>query len=342
MNTYPLADSTRPVQLACTTTACRWGDYNAQVLDYWSCDALNAGLTPECGLVWETSEYIYTPTSNVSFGNGVPECHANQECQASQIIALYDGDTSSENSIMFIGYSSAESECSGTGTCYLSISPPAGVRPGDVLIMAMAAAGAQQNVPNLPNGWNALGFVNQNGSQYVMSSDEYGNQGTGWLLSYVYGTLGSGEPGQYSFGEPASGGEIEGLMLAYRGVGTGNEAIFKAKGFGVTGNNNLSVSTGAISGKADQKLVAFFLQGGDECYGSEFGGANNFTAPTPSGLNVMTPLTISGDAFIGFAAQAFTGSGGTFGPHGSTVSAPTCGGVSASIPLAWMVLLPPY
>jgi hypothetical protein len=61
--------------------------------------------------------------------------------------------------------------------------------------------------------------------------------------------------------------------------------------------------------------------------------------PTPSSLYVMTPLTVSGSAFDGFAAQLWSGSGGTFGKYSSTVSIPGCSD-TVSVPLAWMVLLP--
>ncbi len=102
----------------------------------------------------------------------------------------------------------------------------------------------------------------------------------------------------------------------------------------------LGSSTGSISAGADEKLVTVFSQGGDECNGSEFGGDNYFTAPLPSGLTTVTPLTVSGDVLTGFAAQTWTGSGGTFGPYSSADSMPACGNNVYAIPLAWMVLLP--
>jgi hypothetical protein len=352
IDTYPFVDSTQPVQqctttspyCACTTTLannyCRWGDYVAQVIDA-SCDAFNNSLTPECGLVWGTSEYVYTPTSNVSFGSGVPECLANEECQASQVTAMYDDNTTDDtNDIKFVGYSTTESEC-GSSSCSLSIYPPSGVAPGDVLLLAMGAGFAQQSVPTMPSGWHALPFTNQGGAQKFNSYDEYGDEATGWLLTYVYGYLGKNEPSYYTFSESVSGGEVDGLMLAYRGVATPDVASFLAKGNGATSSTNYTVYTGKMTAVADENLVTIFSQGGDECNLAEISGDNYFSSPTPSGLYVMTPLTTSGDVQDSFAAQLWSGSGGTFGPYKSTDSIPECGGSNGvGIPLAWMVLLP--
>ncbi len=331
------------IQYACnpsdTPPRCRWGDYVAQVIDP-SCDAFNAGKTPECGLVWGTSEYVYTPTSAPT---NASSCSANSECQASQVIAMYDDSTSDDtNGIQFIGYTNTESECVGGGTCYLSISPPAGVEPGDALLVALEASAATQYLPGLPPFWNALGFKNQGGSQNFNSYMQGAPYPvTGWLLTYVYGTLGSGEPSQYTFSEPVlNGGELMGLMLAYRGVATPNVASFLAKGWGApqsSPSTNLTVTTGTITALADEKLVTILGQGGDEIDGSEFGGDMYFTAP--SGLNTVTPTTLSGDVLTAIAAQIGTGSGGTLGPYSSTFSASGSSG-GAGPPLAWMVLLP--
>lgn len=339
LNSYAVVDSAQPAAAECDSTRCRWGDYVAQTIDP-SCDAFNAGDSPECGLAWNTSEYVYTPTQDVSFGSGVPDCPAGDECQASQVTAFHDSNTPDEtDDITFVGYSNTESECPGGGKCYLSITPPAGVQQGDVLLVAMEAASATQYVPNLPYGWNALPFQNQGGSQNFNSYDIAGNKETGWLLTHVYGSAGA-EPGQYWFSEPlVSPGELTGLMLAYRGVGTPDAASFLAKGNGATASDNTTVTTGKMTAVADEKLVTVFGDGGDEC-GPEFSGNIYFTTPTPGGLYVATPLTVSGDVLAGFAAQAGTGGGGTFGPYSSTLTAPACGNNLYGIPLAWMVLLP--
>jgi hypothetical protein len=205
--------------------------------------------------------------------------------------------------------------------------------------VAFEASNAAQYVPGLPPGWNALGFTNQGGSQNFNSYDIYGDKETGWLLTYVYGWAGSGEPSSYTFSEPVTvGGELSALMLAYRGVGTQDVASFLAKGNGATASNNLTVTTGQVSAGAIEKLVTVFGDGGDEC-GTDFSGDSYFTSPTPGGLNPVTSLTVAGDVLTGFAAQLGTGSGGTFGPYSSSVFAPACP-ATASIPLAWMVLLP--
>lgn len=348
INTYRFVDSTQSggIVAECTKNPpyCRWGDYNAQVID-GSCDAFNAtNLTPkppECGLVWGTSEYVYTPTNNVSFGSGVPECLATKECQASQAIAFYDDTTTDDtNDIKFVGSSTTESECPNGGACSLSIYPPSGVEPGDVLLVAFAASDAGQYVPTMPSGWQALAFKNQSGSQNFNSYDKDGDKETGWLLTYVYGHLGKNEPSYYTFSERvATGGELTALMLAYRGVGTSDVGSFLAKGNGASASDNLTVTTGKVTAGADEKLVVVFHDGGDECGGADFSGDSTFSSPTPSGLNMMTPLTVSGNVLTGFAAQLSSGSGGTFGKYSSTVSAPACP-ATFSIPLAWMVLLP--
>lgn len=171
------------------------------------------------------------------------------------------------------------------------------------------------------------------------SYDMYGEKETGWLLTYWYGYLGKNEPNYYTFSESVNGGELAGLMLAYSGVATPDVASFLAKGNGASDSNNLTVTSGKMTAGADEKLVTVFNDGGDECDVPEWGGDENFSSPTPSGLNVVTPLTTSGDEFEGFAANLWSGSGGTFGQYSSTDTLSGCS-ATVGIPLAWMVLLP--
>jgi hypothetical protein len=65
--TWPLVASSAPLTSTCNSSnVCRWGDYTANVFDY-SCAAANAGLTPECYMFWQTTEY--TPDGSSQYSN---------------------------------------------------------------------------------------------------------------------------------------------------------------------------------------------------------------------------------------------------------------------------------
>ncbi len=63
---WQLVASSAPLTSTCNASnACRWGDYTAEVFDY-SCTAANAGLTNECYMFWQVTEYTPDGTSEGS------------------------------------------------------------------------------------------------------------------------------------------------------------------------------------------------------------------------------------------------------------------------------------
>lgn len=305
-------------------TACRWGDYNANLFDD-SCAALNAGLTSECNLFWEVTEYTTNPVSG-------------QTQENSDVTALYDTPLSNEG-IRFEGNQNVEAECAGS-PCSITFNAPPGTQAGDLLLVALSAPFATGSLPSLPPGWTALGFINHNGNQNFLSYDGQGLNETGWLLAYTYGSQ-NPEPGQYSFSEKIlTGSEVGGELLVYRGVDTGS-LNFSAWGFGSSGVDNATVTVGPVSAPANNELVALFKNLGDDYYdGSEYTGGVSFS--TIAGSPALTPVTgmeiLGPDLWTIFAADVSTGGGGNFGPYSTTATAPT--GSSVAVPLGWLVLLP--
>ena len=62
---WQLAASPTPITSTCRNNICRWGDYTADVFDY-SCAAASAGLTNECYMFWQVTEYTPDETTRDS------------------------------------------------------------------------------------------------------------------------------------------------------------------------------------------------------------------------------------------------------------------------------------
>lgn len=328
VNGWPLAGSEPPYANTANGpclggTACRWGDYSANVYDP-SCAAVTAGQTSECDLFWQVTEYTTNTSSDQTYEN-------------SNVTALYDPVLSGGNeggTISFEGNQNVETECPGS-PCGITFSVPAGTQPGDLVLVALSATDATGYLPSLPSGWTALEFKNQGYSQNFTSYDAYGAKETGWLLAHTYGY---GDSGQYSFAEDVSvvGDEVGGELLVYRGVDT-KSLNFSAWGFGDSGFDSQTVTVGAVTAPAYNELVAVFKNLADDSNGQEDGSGVTFSAISGSpALTAVTGMAIGGDLWTGFAADAWTGGGGTFGSYSTTASPQS----SIALPLGWLVLLP--
>lgn len=287
---------------------CCWGDYTAEVYDP-GCAAVNHGKTQVCGLFWTTAEYTDGTT------------------QFSQIAAVVDPPDSSDI-IKFVGSNNAETECSGS-PCSITFTAPAGTQVGDVLLVAMSATAAIGWVPSMPSGWTALTFQNQGGNPNFASTDNLGFEESAWLLGHVYG---ASDSGSYTFSEQNGGAgyEVGGLILGYRGVDTVS-LNYSAWGFGST-TDSATVNLSQITAPAYNTLVAVFKTAADDINGNDNGtiyySAGSWSPP----LTAEATMSITG-GWTGFAADAWTYGGGTYGPYSANAN-------YSGLPLGWLVLLP--
>ncbi len=232
----------------------------------------------------------------------------------------------------FVGSMQAENECTGS-PCKLTLIPPA-VQPGDLLLAAVILGEKTTVLPTVPSGWTLLAASNVNSSpKYIQSYSGWWD--TTWLAAHIYGT---GEPNSYSFTHSSAGGELLGLMVAYRGART-NLSNYTAYGFGNNTTSPISnFSIAAISPPGETELVTFF--GADSlCENPEAAEPNDvltITGGTPA-LAPETTSTSPPSLFVAADAGVPT-AGQLYGPY-SFNEAAGCGYPGANW-FAWEVAIP--
>jgi hypothetical protein len=111
---------------------------------------------------------------------------------------------------------------------------------------------------------------------------------------------------------------------------------YSAWGFGDSVDNQ-ALTVGPVTAPADDELLAVFKDLADDSNGQEDGSGVTFSAISGSpALTAVTGMAIGGDLWTGFAADVWTGGGGTFGSYSTTASPQS----SIALPLGWLVLLP--
>jgi hypothetical protein len=186
------------------TTPQRWGDYNTTV---WDANAPSPSGKPDS--FWNVVEYSNGSTNN-------PQGNDDESSEWFQM-----GDPLP----WFIGSARNSTSCADGGTCSVTVSAPAGVQPGDVLIAQLNLGRNTEVLPGA-NGWTFLPLSSIN-NQTV--TDTYTLQGSipcgvwdsGWLAAHTYA---AGES-QYTFTHPslyydACGAQwyprLEAYLVAYR------------------------------------------------------------------------------------------------------------------------------
>jgi hypothetical protein len=185
----------------------RWGDYNTTV---WDANAPSPSGKPDS--FWNVVEYSNGTTDPQNTQYGLDD-------ESSDWFQMGDPLP------WFISSARNSTSCADGGTCSVTVSAPAGVQPGDVLI---AQLNLGRNTVVLPgaNGWTFLPLSSIN-NQTV--TDTYTLQGSipcgvwdsGWLAAHTYA---AGES-QYTFTHPslyydACGAQwyprLEAYLVAYR------------------------------------------------------------------------------------------------------------------------------
>lgn len=132
---------------------------------------------------------------------------------------------------LFINSSRAESECSQgiNKWCGITVSAPAGVQAGDVLIVSHDVGDITTDPiePSMPSGWTLLPPWNLSLSQGIIAQDGCGFATTSWLLAHVFGSQ-PGDSGSYAFSafdygiktcKGSYNAEMDAFLVAYRGAG---------------------------------------------------------------------------------------------------------------------------
>lgn len=254
--------------------------------------------------------------------------------------------------IRFVGYQDAETEiikCPaapgffGVYNCTVTLTPPSGTQPGDVLAVTLDAL-LPYSEPAVPAAWTTLPAINQANAVSITSTQGGYLPEREWLLVHQYGnselpaysfsvnvTLGSDSQGHYF------GGQLGAFLVSYRGA-SGNFADYVANGYPSSAVSS-TVSLGPIAPVANRQLVALFRGGSDDpSGGSPFSGPWGYpplTGQTPRALPVNVINMLGADLwtanFVGFDYGAYT-SPVSPGP-GQTSAAGTV--------MGWLLFMPP-
>lgn len=254
--------------------------------------------------------------------------------------------------IRFVGYQDAETEiikCPaapgffGVYNCTVTLTPPSGTQPGDVLAVTLDAL-LPYSEPAVPAAWTTLPAINQANAVSITSTQGGYLPEREWLLVHQYG---NSEPPAYSFSVNVTlgsdsqghyfGGQLGAFLVSYRGA-SGNFADYVANGYPSSAVSS-TVSLGPIAPVANRQLVALFRGGSDDpSGGSPFSGPWGYpplTGQTPRALPVNVINMLGADLwtanFVGFDYGAYT-SPVSPGP-GQTSAAGTV--------MGWLLFMPP-
>jgi hypothetical protein len=143
------------------------------------------------------------------------------------------------------------------GGSILTISAPAGVQPGDLLLAHIRYRGATPNL-TVPAGWTLIGTIPGDQANH----------------SVYYKIAGSGEPASYQFNQNTNAGRMAGGIGAYAGVNTTNPIVAWAAS--ASGTSTL-VAPDAVSTVANAMVVRLWGWRGSSATESGVG----FNVPPP-------------------------------------------------------------
>jgi len=283
----------------------RWGDYDTTVWDPSYSAENYPSPSGENSAFWTVSEFT------TGGGN-----------QSTNWVSLSDPLP------FFVGYSSREKECGATGQeCSVTLSAPAGVQPGDVLLAdVVMGQDAKNSLPSVPTGWTILPITNQASQQFLFAKDGCGIPETAWLAAYIYGSQ-PGDTGSYTFSHFDNGAEtcvgfftseILANMVAYRGAGqvTSNYTVY---GFPKS-TDGVKFTIGPISPPGQTELATLVYAPVDESM-EDNGEANRFATPTGDpAITVETPLQNPlADGFLD-ADAGLPNASSSMGPYGFQIN----------------------
>lgn len=152
-------------------------------------------------------------------------------------------------------------KCTSGSACAITLTAPAGVQAGDVLIADLQVnknLGAIYRAPNvMPAGWVALPFKNQNQRTVTLSTDLNGWFLTDYILAYV---VQPDDPGEYEIGFSqinAGGTSLFGFVVAYRGA-SDELSSYPAYAYPVAYINSYSRANQVKVEKANSTLLSLF------------------------------------------------------------------------------------
>src|SRR6266404_3471303 len=180
----------------------------------------------------------------------------------------------------------ASASVSGFNGTSLSISKPAGVVAGDVLVASVDAAGGSGTTITAPSGWTLI---------------RRDDSGTTLAMATYYKVAGSSEPASYSWGLGSSNVGAGGGIIAYANVDTG--APLNASG-GQVNSSSASVTAPSITTTVPNTMLVGF-----------FGIASQSSFTAPSGMMERYGVSSGGSTKVSSegadVAQPAAGASGT-------------------------------
>jgi hypothetical protein len=239
----------------------------------------------------------------------------------------------------FMGATEAESECAGGAgsTCKVTVTAPAGVQDGDLLLVKLDLDQSASNAPALPDsGWSLLTASNISGSpKKITATCCSGAVFTSWLAAHTYT---SGDSGSYTFKHYISvtGEEFGAFLVDYRAAST-NPSSLVSDGFSQDGLHS-TFKIGPVTPPGGTELVAMVF-GNAGCETPESAEENSAAYAAPEGTPTLSPeaagLWLAADAGVpGPPAQSYGSYTFEAGP------APGCTRTSVGPWTAWYVAIP--
>jgi len=187
-----------------------------------------------------------------------------------------------------------------TGATSISMTMPAGVVSGDVLVMAVTVRGGSNTTINTPTGWTKLGTSTV-------------NSGTTLAQAIYWRVATAGEPGSYPVTfSPVTAVRASGAIAAVSGASTAQPA--SARYGGQANGSNLTITAPALgTWTAVNGMDLFF--GGMAVGGNTTAPPGNYTNSASSSSGTGT-----GGTETGFAYRQFTTNQPTVGPVSATWS----------------------